>query len=84
METQTLPPVAVTDARFPIGTQFIPVRPISRVHTVTDILRTYNSVGELVDVRYVATHEFMGQLIEDRSVYDTTIARGLIAGVGSK
>ena len=46
--------------------------------TVVDVLKTYNSKSELVDVRYVATHEFFGQILTDRSVGATTIAMGLV------
>jgi len=46
--------------------------------TVVDILRTYNSADDLVKVRYVATHEFMGQIIRDCDVLETTIAMGEI------
>jgi hypothetical protein len=43
---------------------------------VTDILKTYNSKGELVKIRYVAEHQFMGQTVTDRDVVETTIAMG--------
>lgn len=65
---------------YAIGTKFKPVgRKPGQVCTVTDILKTRNSKGELVQVRYVATHEFMGQTVTDRDVVETTIARGFIA-----
>ena len=63
-------------ARFEIGTQFIRRNSKCRVETVTDILKTTNNAGELVKIRYVATHEFMGQIVTDHDVLDTTIARG--------
>jgi hypothetical protein len=47
--------------------------------TVTDILRTYNNAGECVQVRYIATHDFLGQVVTDRDVIHTTIAMGLIS-----
>lgn len=63
-----------------IGTQFKPVgRKHAQICTVTDILKTYNSKGELVDTRYVATHEFMGQTVTQRDVVAVTIARGLVS-----
>ena len=65
----------------PIGTKFTrrlsPKR--TDVCTVVDILRTYNSANELVNLRYVATHEFLGQLVTDRDVCAVTIARNLIS-----
>jgi hypothetical protein len=45
---------------------------------VTDILRTYNARGELVKTRYVATHEFMGQMVTDSDVTETAIAMGTL------
>lgn len=64
-------------ARFPIGTVFQTPGKHPRTCTVTDILRTYNEAGELVRVRYVAQHEFMGQTITDNDVCETSIARRL-------
>lgn len=65
-------------AEFPIGTKFRTRGKHSRLCTVTDVLKTYNAAGELVDVRYVAVHELMGQVLEDRDVVRTTIAMGLV------
>jgi len=63
--------------RFPIGTRFALRGKGSRLATVVDVWRTYNLAGELVKLRYVATHEFAGQTVTDSDVVDTTIARGL-------
>jgi hypothetical protein len=49
-----------------------------RVCTVTDILTTYNSKGELVKTRYVSTHEFMGQTVTEYDVPASAISMGLI------
>ena len=66
--------------RFKIGTTFTPQsRKGAGVHTVTDVLTTRNSKGEVVKIRYEATHEFMGQTLTDNDVLETTIARGLIS-----
>lgn len=62
---------------YAIGTKFITGGKAKRACTVTDILKTYNSAGELVGTRYVATHEFMGQIVTDRDVCSVTIAKGL-------
>jgi hypothetical protein len=70
--------MSVNEPRFPIGTQFKTRGKAPRLCTVTDIWRTYNAAGELMRVRYVATHEFLGQTITDCDVCDTTIAMGLI------
>jgi len=40
---------------------------------------TRNLAGEVVQVRYVATHQFLGQTVTNRDVCASTIARGLIS-----
>ena len=62
-----------------IGTKFIR-RGSKRkdIETVTDILTTYNSKGEIVHIRYVATHEFMGQVVTDSDIVKTIILRSEI------
>jgi hypothetical protein len=63
--------------RFAIGQQFKSRGKHPRLMTVCDILRTYNAAGDLVRIRYVAQHEFMGQTIKDHDVCETTIARSI-------
>jgi hypothetical protein len=68
------------EPRFSIGQRFTPRsglrHPAERV--VVDILRTFNSAGVQVKLRYVAQHRAAtGQIIEDCDVCETTIARGL-------
>jgi len=63
---------------YPIGTRFMTNGRHPRLCTVTDVLRTYNSKGELVRLRYVATHELLGQPVTDCDVVATTIAKGLL------
>lgn len=67
-----------TSIEFPIGTQFKTRGKNPKVCEVVDVLKTYNSKGELVTVRYVATHEFLGQTVTDRDVPRTTVAMGFI------
>ena len=64
---------------YPIGTKFMTRGKRPDLCTVVDIYKTYNSAGELVATRYVATHEFCGQTVKDCDVVAVTIARGLIA-----
>jgi hypothetical protein len=64
--------------QFAIGTQYATRGKAPRVCTVVDILKTYNNAGELVSIRYVAAHEFLGQQVLDRDVVETTIMMGLI------
>ncbi len=65
--------------RFAPGTQFkLQGKKHATVHTVVDVLTTRNLAGEVVSVRYMATHQFMGQTISDSNVLETTIARGLV------
>jgi hypothetical protein len=66
--------------RFKVGTVFIPQgRKNASACTVTDILTTRNSAGEVVAIRYVATHEFMGQTLRNQDVIETMISRGLVS-----
>lgn len=58
-----------------IGTQYTDRK--GQVNTVTDIYQTFNSVGELVQVRYVSSHDFLGQVVFNRDVLATTIQRAL-------
>lgn len=67
------------EQRFPIGTTYTPRGKVARLHTITDVYKTYNSAGDLVRLRYVATHVFAGQTVTDYDVCDTTIAMGLMA-----
>jgi len=62
---------------YPIGTKFTPIGKHATECTVTDMLTTRNLAGEIVSIRYVATHIFMGQTVTDRNVIPTTIARGI-------
>lgn len=64
------------EARFAIGQQFWTRGKHPRLCTVTDILKTYNAAGELDRIRYVATHDFMGQTLTDRDVVEFTISLG--------
>jgi hypothetical protein len=65
-----------TTARYAIGTQYTTRRKFPRKCTVVDIHTTINHAGNIVKVRYVATHEFMGQTITDSDVIETTITMG--------
>jgi hypothetical protein len=62
---------------YSIGQQYMTHGKSPRLCTVTDIYRTYNSHGELVRLRYVSTHAFLGQTITDYDVASATIARGI-------
>lgn len=62
---------------YPIGTQYLSSGKCPRICTVVDHHFTYNSKNELIKMRYVATHNFMGQEITDCDVVAVSIARGL-------
>lgn len=62
-----------------VGTRFKTRGANPRECAVVDIHTTRNLAGEVVRVRYVATHEFMGQTITDRNVVEVTIAMGLMS-----
>ena len=68
-----------SEPRFQIGQQFLSPGKHPRLCTITDIFKTFNSENELVRVRYVASHEFMGRVIVDADVCDATVARGIDA-----
>jgi hypothetical protein len=67
--------------RFQIGQQYFTRHKAPRLCTITDILYTTNNDGELVKIRYIATHELMGQTVTDNDVVETTIAMGLAPAV---
>lgn len=67
------------EQRYAIGTQYLTRGKAPRLCTVTDVLRTYNAAGAMVRLRYVSTHEFMGQMVTDSDVSDATIAMGKLA-----
>ncbi len=62
---------------YPIGTQFMSRGKHAKLCTVVDVLKTYNSAGELVRTRYVTEHDFCGQKVRDNDVCAVTIARQL-------
>lgn len=64
--------------QFEIGTTFKTRGKHPKVCTVIDRLSTYNNCNELVKIRYVATHEFIGQTVTDYDVCETTIKLGVI------
>lgn len=66
-----------SEPKFSIGTKFKTRGKTPRLCTVIDVLRTFNSANELVSIRYVATHEFLGQIVSSKDVCETTIAMGL-------
>jgi hypothetical protein len=66
----------IPKTRFQIGHKYRKRGKNCPVCTVTDIHTTFNSKGEVVKQRYVATHEFMGQTIVETDVVDATIAMG--------
>ena len=63
---------------YPIGTKYKTRGKNPKVCTVTDILKTYNSHGTLVCIRYVSVHDFLGRLVTDSNVVETTIKMGLV------
>ena len=65
--------------KYPIGTKYLTRGKHPRLCTVTDTLKTYNSKGDLVRKRYVATHDVLGQAVTDRDIVEVTVARGVQA-----
>lgn len=63
--------------RYAIGQQYTNRK--GQFCTVSDILTTRNNAGQIVRLRYAATHVFCGQSVTDWDVLETTIARALDA-----
>lgn len=68
--------------KYEIGQQYWSRGKHPRLCTVVDILRTYNSAGDLLFIRYVATHEFMGQTVINGDVPEAAISMSLIENKG--
>jgi hypothetical protein len=66
----------ISEPKFPIGHTYVTRGKHPKVCTIVDIWKTYNSMGELVRVRYVTTHEFCGKTVTDYDVVETTVAMG--------
>lgn len=75
METTRLKP------KFLSGTTFMSRGRHPRLCTVVDVHMTHNLAGEHIRTRYVAIHEFMGQVITNTDVTETAVAMGLVAAV---
>lgn len=57
--------------KFKVGETYIDRN--KRLCTIQDILTTTNLSGEITSIRYVATHDFLGQSVRDSDVVETTI-----------
>lgn len=66
------------ETKFKIGEQFKTRGKSPRICTIVDIYKTFNSAGKLVRLRYVATHDFAGQVVTDYDVPETAVAMGKI------
>jgi hypothetical protein len=58
-----------------IGTTYLDRN--KRLCTVVDVWQTYNAAGELVQTRYVCSHEFCGQTVTEHDVLAITIQKGM-------
>lgn len=72
--------------RFPIGGEYMAKRHLKAkeltAYRVEDHLTTTNAAGEVVEKRYVISHEFCGQRVTERTI-DTSIAKAWHAHHGS-
>ena len=62
---------------YAIGTKYLTRGKLPRLCTVLEILKTYNSKNELVKIRYISEHEFLGQAVIDNDVVPASIAMGI-------
>lgn len=62
---------------YAIGTKYLTRGKFPRLCTVIEILKTYNSKSELVKIRYISEHEFLGQMVVDNDVALASIAMGI-------
>lgn len=62
--------------KFQIGHEFTTRGKSPNRCVIVDVWQTYNSAGDLVKLRYVATHTFMGQTVTSYDVCETTVAVG--------
>ena len=65
------------EPKYGVGTTYVTRGKSPRVCTVVDTYITHNLRGEVVKVRYVSAHEFLGQTVTNKDVCETTIAMGL-------
>lgn len=65
--------------KYPIGTKFQTRGKHPKSCTVTDCRTVLDAHGAIVDHYYVATHEFMGQVVTDRHVLELSITMGLVS-----
>lgn len=66
----------VPEPRFLLGTRFQTLERFPKTCMITDILRTYNLSGELVEVRYIGEHAYLGQKVE-AAYMDIQVAKGI-------
>ena len=63
---------------YKIGQKYIKRNKRKDICTVVDILYVFNNAGELVKYSYVTTHEFMGQIVTEHDVNETSIKMALV------
>ena len=56
-----------------IGKQYLTRGRDPQLCTVVDVHTTFNQKGEIVKVRYVSEHVFLGFIVRDKDVGKTTI-----------
>lgn len=65
------------EPKYQVGQKFKTRGKFPRECTVIDIYKTYNLKGEMIELRYIATHEMMGQIVTGEYP-ETTIDMGKI------
>jgi len=72
--------VTIPKPKHPNGTKFTKrgKANVGRVYTVVDCQVTFNQSGAVVQQRYIATTNYLGQKLTDSDVLQTTIDMGVI------
>ncbi len=65
------------EPKYEVGQQYLPKGKGCTLRTIIDIHTTYNLASEVVRLRYVSTHDFLGQKVIELDVCETTVSIGI-------
>ena len=64
--------------RYDISTQYISQGKHKDLCTVVGFSTAYNSNNEVVNIKYISTHKYLGQTVYNYDVLESTITRKII------